>query len=119
LVFGSVFLVEGWDREHLRLDRDGEELIKTVERSCAGKVVVVLHTGGQVIVEDWIDLPKIAGVVWAGYPGQESGNALVDVLWGDVNPSGKLPFTMGKAVSDWPAGNIVRDIVSHRERHSD
>ena len=37
----------------------------------------------------------------------------MDVLWGDVNPSGKLPFTMGKAVSDWPAGNIVRDMVGH------
>lgn len=144
LVFVSVYLVEGWDRDHLKLDRGGEELIKEVEKSCAGKVVVVLHTGGQVLVEDWIDLPKIAGVVWAGYPGisgvsiecrgrwadmtgQESGNALVDVLWGDVNPSGKvisrrtclgmmltakLPFTMGKAVSDWPTGNILRDLAS-------
>lgn len=70
LVFVSVYLVEGWDREHLRLDRDGEELIEIVEKGCAGKVVVVLHTGGQVIVEDWIDLPKLAGVVWAGYPGE-------------------------------------------------
>lgn len=69
-MFVSLFLVEGWDREHLRLDKDGEELIKTVEASCAGKVIVVLHTGGQVVVEDWIDLPKIAGVVWAGYPGE-------------------------------------------------
>jgi beta-glucosidase len=71
LVFGSVFLVEGWDRDHLRLDHNGEELIKTVEKSCAGKVVVVLHTGGQVIVEDWINLPKIGAVVWAGYPGEQ------------------------------------------------
>ena len=69
-VFASLFLVEGWDREHLRLDNEGEELIKTVAAGCAGKVVVVLHTGGQVIVEDWIDLPKVAGVLWAGYPGE-------------------------------------------------
>ncbi|WVQ80171.1 hypothetical protein IAT38_002276 [Cryptococcus sp. DSM 104549] len=114
LVFVSVFLVEGWDREHLRLDKDGEDLIKTVEKHCAGDVVVVLHTGGQVIVEDWIDLPKISAVLFAGYPGQETGNAIVDVLWGDVNPSAKLPFTMGKSPSDWPTGNIVREMGSKR-----
>lgn len=54
LVFVSLFLVEGWDRDHLKLDKGGEELIKTVEKSCAGKVVVVMHIGGQVIVEDWV-----------------------------------------------------------------
>lgn len=70
LVFVSLFLVEGWDRSHLKLDKSGEELIKNVEGSCAGKVVVVMHTGGQVIVEDWIDLPRIGGMVWAGYPGE-------------------------------------------------
>lgn len=54
LVFVSLFLVEGWDRDvGLRLDHEGEEMIKTVERSCAGQVVVVLHVGGQVIIEDW------------------------------------------------------------------
>ena len=53
LVFVSVYLVEGWDRDHLRLDREGEELIKTVESGCAGTVVVVMHTGGQVTMEDW------------------------------------------------------------------
>jgi len=51
-------------------------------------------------------------VLFAGYPGQETGNAIADVLWGAVNPSGKLPFTMGKAVSDWPTGNIVREMMS-------
>nr|XP_018261591.1 uncharacterized protein I303_06029 [Kwoniella dejecticola CBS 10117]OBR83749.1 hypothetical protein I303_06029 [Kwoniella dejecticola CBS 10117] len=110
LVFVSLFLVEGWDREHLRLDKKGEDLIKHVEKNCAGEVVVVMHAGGQVIVEDWIDLPKIGAVLFAGYPGQETGNALVDILWGDVNPSAKLPFTMGKKAEDWPKNNIVRDM---------
>ncbi|WWC90596.1 uncharacterized protein L201_005532 [Kwoniella dendrophila CBS 6074] len=108
IVFVSLFLVEGWDREHLRLDKNGEDLIKHVESNCAGEVVVVIHAGGQVIVEDWIDLPKIGAVLFAGYPGQETGNALVDIMWGDVNPSAKLPFTMGKSHKDWPTDNIVR-----------
>ncbi|WVQ68370.1 uncharacterized protein L199_006577 [Kwoniella botswanensis] len=110
LVFVSLFLVEGWDREHLRLDKGGQELIKQVEKNCAGEVVVILHAGGQVIVENWIDLPKIGAVLFAGYPGQETGNALVDILWGDINPSAKLPFTMGKSPHDWPKDNIVRDM---------
>lgn len=54
LVFVSVFLVEAWDRSRLRLDHDGEEMIKMVEGSCAGQVVVVMHVGGQVLVEDWV-----------------------------------------------------------------
>jgi beta-glucosidase len=54
LVFVSVFLVEAWDRKELRLDHDGEEMIKTIEKSCAGQVVIVMHVGGQVIVEDWV-----------------------------------------------------------------
>ncbi|OCF31533.1 hypothetical protein I316_06732 [Kwoniella heveanensis BCC8398] len=97
IVFVSLFLVEGWDREHLRLDKEGEELIKHVEKHCSGEVVVVLHAGGQLIVEDWIDLPKIGAVLFAGYPGQETGNAIVDILWGDVNPSAKGKGSYPKA----------------------
>lgn len=54
LVFVKVFLVEGWDREHLKLDYGGAGLIQRVQSSCAGQVVVILHAGGQVIVEDWV-----------------------------------------------------------------
>jgi beta-glucosidase len=54
MVFVSVYLVEGWDRKTLRLDRNGEELIKEVEKGCAGKVVVVIHSGGPVVMEDWV-----------------------------------------------------------------
>jgi len=54
IVFVSLFLVEAWDRTDLRLDRGGEELIKVVEKGCAGQVVVVMHIGGQVIMEDWV-----------------------------------------------------------------
>lgn len=107
----SLFLVEGWDRETLRLDNDGEELIKHVAGNCAGDVVVVLHAGGPVVMEDWINLPKVKGVIFAGYPGQESGNALADVLWGDAAPGGRLAFTIGKRESDWP-DSILRKKVS-------
>jgi len=42
-------------------------------------------------------------VVWAGLPGQESGNSLADVLYGDWNPSGRLPYTIAKRLDDYPA----------------
>ena len=60
MVFVSVYLVENWDRDGgknaLRLDKDGEAMIKRVESACSGQVVVVMHIGGQVIVEDWVSV---------------------------------------------------------------
>ena len=55
-------------------------------------------------------------VVWAGLPGQESGNSLADVLYGDLNPSGRLPYTIAKKLGDYPAqitsGGGLLDVVS-------
>jgi beta-glucosidase len=60
-----------------------------------------------VIVESWIDHPNVTAVLHAGLPGQESGNALVDVLFGDspqaTNPSGRLPYTIAKLREDYAA----------------
>lgn len=65
------------------------------------KTVVVVHSVGPVDMA-WADHPNISAIVWAGLPGQESGNSLADVLFGDVNPSGRLPYTIAKSVSDYP-----------------
>jgi hypothetical protein len=48
-------------------------------------------------------------VLWAGLPGQESGNSLVDVLYGDFNPSAKLPYTIARASNDYPAQVVYSD----------
>jgi hypothetical protein len=63
-----------------------------------------------------IDHPNVTAVVFAGLPGQEAGNSLVDILYGDVNPSGKLPFTVARNASDYPAvvirgGNFGQDVL--------
>jgi beta-glucosidase len=60
-----------------------------------------MHTVGPVLVVEWYDNSNITAILWAGLPSQETGNSLVDVLWGDYNPSGKLPFTFAKTQEDY------------------
>jgi beta-glucosidase len=110
---GEGFLSAGGiagDRNDLYLQKSGDELIAEVAEGCGdgkGKTIVVIHSVGPVILENWIDLPGVKAVVWANLPGQESGNALVDILFGDVNPSGKLPYTIGKSMDDYGEGAKV------------
>ena len=63
--------------------------------------IVVIHSVGPLILETILALPNVVAVVWAGIPGQESGNGLVDVLYGSTSPSGKLPYTIAKQQSDY------------------
>lgn len=84
-----------------RSDHDGDALIAAAVNS-SSNVIVVMHIPGVVDVEKWVDNENVTAIVAAWMPGQESGNSLVDVLYGDVNPSGKLPFTWGKSEDDYP-----------------
>ena len=78
------------DRSSLSLPGQQEDLILSV--SAAGKPVIVILVGGSAItMRRWID--KVDAVVMAWYPGAEGGNAIADVLLGDVNPAGRLPIT--------------------------
>ena len=61
-------------------------------------------------MDAWIDHPNITAVVFAGLPGQESGHSLTDVLYGDVNPSGRLPYTVAKKESDY--GHLLNSTLS-------
>lgn len=54
-------------------------------------------------MDAWIDHPNVTAVVYAGLPGQESGHSIVDILWGDVAPSGKLPYTVARKEEDYGA----------------
>jgi hypothetical protein len=95
------------DRNDLFLQKDGDRLIQQVADGCGdgkGSTVVVIHSVGPVILEKWIDHPNIKAVVMANLPGQESGNAITDILLGNVNPSGKLPYTIGKSLDDYGPG---------------
>jgi beta-glucosidase len=88
------------DRDNLTAWHNGDALVEAMAKNF-NNVVVVVHSVGPIDMEAWIDHPNITAVLWAGLPGQESGNSLVDVLYGDYNPSGRLPYTIAKARTDY------------------
>jgi beta-glucosidase len=95
------------DRNDLNLWRNGDELINQVAQANK-KTVVVIHAPGPVNMNRWIKNPNVVAVVHALFPGQESGNAIADVLFGDVNPSGRLPFTINNEIVDYSA-RVMKD----------
>ena len=81
---------EGLDRAYLNLPGHQEEMINKV--AATGKPVVVVLVGGSAItMNKWIN--NVSSVLDVWYPGDEGGNAVADVLFGDYNPSGRLPIT--------------------------
>lgn len=66
-------------------------------------VIVVVHTVGPILVENWIDLPSVKAVVFAHLPGQEAGDSLTDILFGDYSPSGHLPYSIPVHEDDYPS----------------
>jgi beta-glucosidase len=94
--------VEGQPADRVNLDpwHEGNELV-SFTATAKKPVIVVVHSVGPIILEKILAQPNVVAVVWAGLPGQESGNALVDVLYGDVSPNGKLPYTIAKREQDY------------------
>jgi beta-glucosidase len=97
LVFARDFETEGVDRANIVLGTQQDELIKEVVKANP-RTVVVLNTGCMVLVERWAD--TVPAIVQAWYPGQDDGEIIADVLFGNVNPSGKLPITFPKMRQD-------------------
>ena len=94
---------EGYDKTDLDLPYDQDELIKRVLEVNKNAVVVML-SGAPIKMTEWID--DAATVVQTWYNGMEGGNALAEILFGDINPSGKLPVTFPRALEDSPAHKI-------------
>ncbi|KAL9619242.1 MAG: hypothetical protein Q9160_006094 [Pyrenula sp. 1 TL-2023] len=96
------------DRNDLNPWHSGNALVSAVA-AVNKKTIVVVHSVGPVILETILALPNVVAVVWAGIPGQESGNGLVDVLYGSTSPSGKLPYTIAKAPGDYGTSVVSGD----------
>jgi beta-glucosidase len=91
---------EGFDRRSMDLPAGQDELIEAIAAANPNTVVVVA-AGAPVTMTRWIG--SVPAVVYAWYGGQEAGHAVGDILFGAVNPSGKLPVTFPKAFQDSPA----------------
>ncbi|TFY68115.1 hypothetical protein EVJ58_g1194 [Rhodofomes roseus] len=88
------------DRNNLSLWHNADNLINAVA-SQNPNTIVIAHSVGPSIIEPWVENPNVTAIVWAGVPGQEAGNSIVDVLYGAYNPSGRLPYTIAKRAEDY------------------
>jgi len=95
---------EGGDRSDIRLPESQREFIRLMREKVPEKPIIAVITGGSAIALQ--EVPDAAdAVLFAWYPGEQGGKALAGILFGDVNPSGRLPVTFYKSVDDLPSFN--------------
>ncbi|CAI7632883.1 unnamed protein product [Penicillium pancosmium] len=99
LVFINAFATEASDRAGA-YDDYSDGLINQVATTCANTIVVI-HNAGTRLVDQFADHPNVTAIIFAHLPGQDSGRALVSLLYGDENFSGKLPYSVAKNESDY------------------
>ena len=96
----NAYDAEGTDKPDMKMPFGQDELVRAV-LAANPRTAIVLLGGGPIDVAAWAG--QAPAIVEAWYPGMEGGNALAHILYGDVNPSGKLPFTFPKQLADAPA----------------
>ena len=102
IVFANQHTHENADLPNLSLPDNQDTLIKQVAAANA-HTIVVLETGDPVLMP-WLD--QVSAVLEAWYPGARGGDAIANILFGDVNPSGKLPISFPKSEADLPHATI-------------
>lgn len=98
IVFATQWMTEGLDAPDMSLP-DGQDALIAAVAEANPNTIVVLETGSQVLMP-WLD--KTAAVLEAWYPGARGGEAIAAILFGDVNPSGRLPVTFPASVDQLP-----------------
>lgn len=96
---------EGGDRSFFLPEADSQLITRIAK--CKKPIIGVVNAGGNIGMQSWE--PSLKGLLWGWYAGQEGGHAIADVLFGKVNPSGKLPMTFEKKWEDNPAYNSYHD----------
>ena len=97
---------EDSDREQYELPYGQNRLIEALADANSNLVVVIMS--GNAVAMPWLD--RVPAVVQTWYMGSEGGNAMADVLFGDVNPSGRLPFTICRSIEDYPAHQFGAEV---------
>lgn len=108
VVFATASSGEGYievdgnygDRKNISLWHNSEELILHIANRCR-KTVVVITSTGPVDLEPFIDHENVVAVLWSAPLGQFLGTAISEVLFGEVNPSGRLPFTIARKADQY------------------
>ncbi|GKT50518.1 putative beta-glucosidase M [Colletotrichum spaethianum] len=108
IVFINEFAAEGSDRVSLA-DPWSDQLVKNVAGKCANTIVSI-HNAGTRLVDQWIDHPNVTAVIFAHLPGQHSGSSLVEIIYGEQSPSGRLPYTVAKNESDY--GDLLMPVTA-------
>ncbi|HZY38109.1 MAG TPA: glycoside hydrolase family 3 N-terminal domain-containing protein [Mucilaginibacter sp.] len=99
---GDAFLSEsGGDKKDLELPRSEIKFMQKLRESVGHKPIIAVITAGSDIDIDAIS-PYADAIIFAWYPGEQGGNALADIVFGDVSPSGHLPLTFYKSLSNVP-----------------
>ena len=99
----NAYDAEDFDKPDMHMPFGQDELIKAVLKANP-KTIVVLMGGGAIDMQQWIN--NTPAVLQSWYPGMEGGNALAKIIFGDVNPSGKLPMSFPKKLEDEPAHTL-------------
>jgi beta-glucosidase len=110
---GISVLGGGGDRSDIRLGKEDVEMIRKI--APLNPRTVVVYVGGSAIGVDWRELAP--AILFAYYPGMEGGSALARVLFGEVNPSGRLPFTIPQELSVLPDFDPFGEIANYGLYH--
>ena len=100
----------GGDRDNLGIRADQQALIEAAA-STGKPLIVVIVSGSAIMVEEWHESAN--AILQTFYSGMEGGTALAKLLFGDVSPSGKLPFTVAKSVDDYPYFDKNADEITY------
>ena len=115
IVFAYQWESEGMDLDSLSLPEHQDDLIAKVA-AANPHTIVVLETGSPVTMP-WVD--QVSGILEAWYPGTRGAEAVANLLFGDVNPSAKLPITFPRSEADLPHLTIVKPPVQSTTKHGD
>ncbi|MHC4123465.1 MAG: beta-glucosidase family protein [Planctomycetota bacterium] len=106
---------EGGDRSYGLLEKD-VRLIREVSQ-ISKKVIVIFYSGGNVAIPEW-DSSSVKSIIAGWFPGQEGGKALAQIIFGDVNPSAKLPVSFEKKWEDSPVYNSYYAYEDHSNKRT-
>ncbi len=99
----NAYDAEDFDKPSMYMPFGQDELIKAVLKENP-RTIIVLMGGGAIDMTQWVDIAP--AILQAWYPGMEGGNALAKIIFGEINPSGKLPMTFPKKLEDHPSHKL-------------